>query len=189
MKEWKKDLIKNILSEKKNKRIIFVHTPKCGGTYTTAVIKKTNIYNKGHRQAVKGEGITFTVIRDPIKRFESLLNYRLGEKQPRNDWPRNLKNVYSNKKITLNEIISKMTDKSILGFRPFSTLNHWTKNVDICITIDELKEFIEMCGKKFHNVPAKNVSPKNRGELNEENKKRIENLFSKDIEIYKKWTQ
>ena len=37
--------------------------------------------------------------------------------------------VYNNKGITLNQIVSKMTDKQILGFSPFKTLKYWTKNV------------------------------------------------------------
>ena len=70
-KYW--EIIKN---KYPNQKLIFVHTPKCGGTYTRQILKDLNIKNKGHVKAKRNEGITFTIIREPIERFQSLLNYR-----------------------------------------------------------------------------------------------------------------
>ena len=72
--------LKKIKEKYPNSSLTFIHTPKCGGTYVKEILKTLNIRNNGHRQATKNDGITFTVIRDPVARFESLLNYRLGEK-------------------------------------------------------------------------------------------------------------
>ena len=47
-------------------------------------VKTINIKSKGHTRAdPENDGITFTVIRNPIERFESLINYRLNESKPR----------------------------------------------------------------------------------------------------------
>ena len=133
MDPYKKEFIKKIKMEKKNKPLIFIHTPKCAGSYLRPILKDLNIKNNGHHVAdPKIDAIYFTVIRDPIKRFESLLNYRLD--QPvRPDWPQKLLYVYDDDSISLNKIIKKMTDGEIQKFSPYKTLKHWTQNVDVCI--------------------------------------------------------
>ena len=75
------------LMQDKNKReLIFVHTPKCGGSYVSTILSQLKIKNIGHSQAISNEkSIYFTVIRNPLERFESLLNYRLGKTLPRDD--------------------------------------------------------------------------------------------------------
>ena len=110
MDPFKKDFIENIKTNKINKPLIFVHTPKCAGSYVVQILKDLKITDIHHTQAKRdGNAIYFTVIREPIKRFESLLNYRLGESCPRKDWPQHLHYVY-NTRISLNRIIKKMTD-------------------------------------------------------------------------------
>ena len=37
-----------------------------------------------------------------------------------------------------------MTDKEIVSFKPYYNLEYWSKNVDILITLNELKEFLEL---------------------------------------------
>ena len=189
MNEWKINLIKNKIKGKRNSEIAFIHTPKCGGTYSTIILKHNKFITRGHNQAKKSKNIKFTIIRDPIKRFESFLNYRLSNKRPRPDWPGHLLKVFSNKSISLNEIIEKMSDRQILNFKPYRNLVYWTKNIDFCLTIDELPEFIELCNGQMIDIPPANVSKKNRGTLNEANIERLKKIFAKDIEIYEKWTQ
>lgn len=165
----------------------FIHTPKCGGTYVSHILNHLNITNKGHNQATLSDDyIYFTIIRNPIERFESLLHYRLGEKKPRNDWPKNLSYVYNNKNITLNEIISKMTNKQILGFSPYKTINYWTKNVDIIITIDNLQKMLEYFGYTYDIdlFEKSNVSNKTRGGINQANKDRLQKIFKDDFNTY-----
>jgi len=60
-----------------------------------------------------------------------------------------------------------MTDNQILGFSPYKTLNYWTQNVDIIITIDELPRLLEYFGYKYDEkiFISKNVSKKIRGKL------------------------
>ena len=179
------------LTENKNKHLVFVHTPKCGGSYVSKILEHLKITNKGHEQAILNDDyIYFTIIRNPVERFESLLNYRLGEKKPRNDWPKRLSYVYDNKNknknISLNDIISNMTDKKILGFLPYRTLNYWIKNVDIIITLDNLPKMLEYFGYTYDvNLFEKvNVSNKIRGKINQHNKDRLQNIFNDDVNIY-----
>ena len=109
------------LTENK-KELIFIHTPKCGGSYVATILSHLQIKSNDHNQAIPNDNyIYFTVIRDPVRRFESLLNFRLGEEKPRGDWPAHLSYVYTDKSVKLDEIISKMTDEEILGFSPYKT--------------------------------------------------------------------
>lgn len=177
---------------KSNKKLIFIHTPKCGGTYVSSILEYLKIKNNGHNQATRYEnGITFTVIRDPINRFESLLNYRLDETTPRNDWPIHLRYAYKNKNITLNEIVSKMTNKEILGFSPYKTLTYWTKNVDIIITLEALPVMLTYFGYTYDLTlfNPTNVSNKTRGKLNKKHIDRIKNLYIDDVVLYNKITK
>jgi hypothetical protein len=181
--------LEELLNTKMVKNLIFIHTPKCGGTYVNSILSHLNIEAKGHEQAILNDNyIYFTVIRNPVERFESLLNYRLDEKYPRNDWPNNLKYVYKDKNITLNEIVSKMTDSQILGFAPYRTLTYWTKYVDIIITIDQLpillKKFDYTYDEKLFT--KMNVSSKIRGKFNDQTKVRIKTLYNSDVLLYNK---
>jgi hypothetical protein len=178
--------LNEVLKNKNNKELIFIHTPKCAGSYISNILSHLKIKNKGHNQAIQNEGITFTVIRDPIRRFESLLNYRLNEGTPRNDWPKRLSYVYINKTIQLNEVFSKMTDKEILSFLPFRTLTYWTKNVDIIITLENLPKMLEYFGYTYdiNLFKPNNVSNKIRGDLNQPNRNRLKRLFKGDIALY-----
>ena len=176
-----------IKKKKQNKPLIFIHTPKCGGTFVKTILKNLNIANKGHIRAdPKNDGITFTVIRNPIERFESLMNYRLGEPEPRRDWPESLYYVWKDKSISLNEIVGGMTDNEILNFVPYRSLCYWSKNIDIFITIDKLEEFLSFFGYKINikDFPKQNISKKIRGKFNEATKKRISNLYSQDMVLF-----
>lgn len=148
--------------------LTFIHTPKCGGTFVSRILKSLNIKNIGHKQATQDDGTTFTVIRNPIERFESLMNYRLGEDKPRNDWPKSLCYVWKDKSMNLNEIVGKMSDHNILNFYPYRTLQYWSKNIDIFITIDKLEEFLTFFGYRvdLSESTKVNVSKKSRGKFN-----------------------
>ena len=175
--------IKNI---KKGSPLTFIHTPKCGGSFVCSVLSLLNIKNKGHNRRTQNDGITFTVIRNPIQRFESLMNYRLSESKPRGDWPKSLRYVYKDKTINLNQIIKQMSDKDIMNFSPYKTLCYWSKDIDIFITIDQLEDFLscfeyDIDISSFQKI---NVSKKTRGRFNENTKKRIARLYSKDLTFY-----
>ena len=179
---WNK--IKNL---KNNEHLTFIHTPKCGGTFVRNILNNLNIKNKGHERAhPKNDGITFTVIRNPIERFESLINYRLGEKKSRKDWPKSLNYVWNDNSVNLNKIVGKMTDKEILGFKPYRTLCYWSKNIDIFITIDKLEEFLLFFGYKvsIKEFETKNVSKKVRGTFNKVTKNRISKLYRQDMVLF-----
>ena len=175
---------------KENKKeLVFIHTPKCAGTYVSNILSHLKIKNNGHTQAIPNNNyIYFTVIRNPVERFESLLNYRLDEKNPRNDWPKHLSYVYDDKSINLNNIVSKMSDREILGFSPFKTINYWTTNVDIIITLDNLQKMLEYFGYTYdiNSFKSMNVSNKIRGKINQKNNNKLTNLFNSDVNLYNK---
>ena len=180
--------LEELLSNKNNKKLVFVHTPKCGGTYVRSILSHLGIQNKGHSHYTQNDKISFTVIRNPVERFESLLNYRLDEETPRKDFPKELKYVYKNKSISLDIIVSKMTDSQILGFSPYKTLTYWTKNVDIIITIENLPRLLAHFNYNYDIslFPKKNVSSKIRGKFNELTINRITTLFNNDMILYNK---
>jgi hypothetical protein len=181
--------LSDIIKNKDKKELVFIHTPKCAGSYIANILSYLKIKNLGHHQAIKNKKyIYFTVIRNPIERFESLLNYRLSEEKPRKDWPKNLSYVYHDKNIGIDDIISKMSNKDILGFSPFRTITYWTKNVDIIITLDNLSKMLEYFGYRYdiNLFTPINVSNKTRGTLNDKNKDRLRKIFNDDIELYNK---
>ena len=178
--------IQELITNKK-KELVFIHTPKCAGSYVSTILSHLKIKNNAHKQATPNDKyIYFTVIRDPVERFESLLNYRLGEKKPRRDWPKKLSYVYKDKNINLNEIVSKMTDNEILGFSPYKTIDYWTKNVNIIVTLNNLPKMLKYFGYEYDDNSFKsvNVSNKVRGKINQQNKDRIKELFNNDDKIY-----
>lgn len=185
--ESKKKLIEDLIKNKnKTNKLTFVHTPKCGGTYVAQILEDLNITNLGHNRAELNDGINFTIIRHPVERFESLLNYRLTKTNIRTDWPIHLRSVYNDETISLNRIVEKMSDKEILNFKPYRTLKFWSKNVDVFLLINELHDFLEINGYKYDidKYDRKNISKKNRGVLNEKNRERIANLYSNDIQFF-----
>ena len=82
-----------------------------------------------------------------------------------------------------------MSNKDILGFKPFRTLNYWTTNVKIIITIDELKDFLNFFGYHYEHdkYRKKNVSKKTRGVLGRVSKKRLRRLFRNDVILYRRY--
>ena len=189
--EWKKELILNLKKQIDNgKKFTFIHTPKCGGLYAGTILKDLNINNKHHNQGTKNDGITFTIIREPAERFESLLNYRLGFQEPREDFPNKLRYMHYNKSISLNKIVNNMTDKDILNFKPYRSLSYWSKNVKLFITIKELIPTLELLGYEIKkDYPPINVSKKTRGKLDKKIKERIRKLYHNDCLLFKNKTR
>jgi hypothetical protein len=189
---WKKEIILKIKEKINNgKKLSFIHIPKCGGCYASQYINACNIINKGHNIPNNDNEVTFSIIRDPIKRFESLLNYRLSEKNPRIDFPKNLQYAHFNKSISINEIVSQFKYKNTLRLFPYRTLTYWCQNIDLLITIEELEETLQILGFTIDNsnFENKNVSIKERGTLNKESIQKITNFYKKDVELYKLWTR
>ena len=185
-----------IKSIKGNKQLFFVHTPKTGGTYAKKIMKKMNIIGNNmpidpHIQATETDNknhIVFTIIREPVSRFESLLYFR--DKHPIIGISKTAEDRKSMKDyIDINEFVDNQTDELLTSFAPYRTLCYWSKNVDIFITIDQLKPFLEFFG---HNVPSSdykvNSTDKKYGRFNDKTKKRIAKLYKEDVEFYQEKT-
>ena len=193
MQKWKEKIILDIKEKiiNQNKKLSFIHTPKCGGLFAREILKDLNIeYNTHIKAPFNNNKIYFTTIREPAARFESLLNYRLSEQTFRQDFPLNLRHVYKNKNITLNQIIEKMKDEEILNFKPYNTLCYYSENIDFFIYIEELIPTLKLLNYQIKkNYQKENVSKKERGNLSENNKNRIRKLFHNDLVLYEKWTR
>lgn len=190
--EWKMDIV-NLMKKKLNKKkhlLTFIHIPKCAGSYASQYLNDLNVINKGHHQASQFDKITFTIIRHPVQRLESLLNYRLNAPHPRPDWPERLNSFHYDKTKTLDDVINNMEDNELKSFHPYKTLKYWTKNIKLLITIDEFVPILEYLGYNIkQEYGYKNVSDKNRGTISIENQKRIEHIYHEDMEIYNYWTR
>ncbi len=181
--EWKREIIQ----KHKGKKIAFVHIPKCAGTFVKRYCKDFGIEYLGHKKGGDANVFYFSVIRDPIQRFESFLNYRLW-KGDVNSWPKRMHYIFGDENVDLNQIVSKLEDDDFQKFNPYKTLEYWTTHCHLLITIDELFDFLQECG--FENIkenPKENVSTKKRGTLNQESIQKLEKIYQKDIELYKKW--
>jgi len=58
-----------IRNENPDGKLMFIHTPKCGGSYVSKILRDLNIHNKGQHPTSKNENIHLSVIRDTIHRL------------------------------------------------------------------------------------------------------------------------
>jgi hypothetical protein len=174
---------------KKDKPLLFIHTPKCSGSYAKKILTdlKIEIKGPGHKKASKKEKkITFSIFRHPVDRFESFLNFRLQEQKPRKDWPKNLNYAFNDKNVDLNEIVFKLSKEQIIGFHPFKTLEYWFANLDIVIKVEELKDFLLLFDYKYdeYKYEKENISLKTRGTFNTQSINKLNKIYNQDIMLY-----
>jgi len=165
----------------------FYHIPKTAGTYVRTILDQFDITYYYHNLPQGNEPeTTFTIIRDPIDRFESFLNYILQESEPRATFPKHLHYVYQDKSITLNMLIDVLTDDeiNILTNIGYNKLTEWNK-VDHKITIDGLKQLLNNYGYHYKDIDKVNVSKKERGSFSNDTKQRLKILFKEDIDYFK----
>jgi hypothetical protein len=187
--EWA--AIKNI---KNNKPLFFVHVPKCGGTYVNNVISKADVNSfkkigkNTHKTATKeinDTHIVFAVIREPISRYESLINYRISTDRIAKKFKSTIDD-YDN----ISLYVNNQTDKILSSFRPYYTLIHYSRNVDIFITIDELTDFLTFFGHDISKIDGSklNTSTRKYGKLNKNTIDRLRKIFKEDIKFYQENT-
>lgn len=173
-----------------NTNLTFVHTPKCGGTYVRSILNQIPSINvkKDHHTADSQDRLTFTVMRDPVERFESLINYRLQEPRPRSDWPTQVRNAFQNITLSSDEVVRLMSDDDILGFSPYRSLKYYAKGVDILLSIQQLPAFLAAFGFYYDETqyPKKNTSPRLRGKFSKATVERIQELFADDVILWRR---
>lgn len=188
---WKQKLIEFIkIKVQSGTKLTFIHTPKCAGTYAAKYLELCKINNKQHHRANKRDGFTFTIIRDPVERYESLLNYRLSRQKLGKDWPKRMRHVLHNESITLDQIVEGMRKREIKNFTPYYSLKYWTKGVHLMLTINEFLPFLKMLGYEItENFARENVSKKMRGKITGKNVDKIKSIYQQDYDIYNFWTR
>ncbi len=189
MFRWKVQLLDRIRRKLGYKVLHYIHIPKCGGTYARMILRDLGIAYTCHELLPRRRRVIyFTTIREPVERFESLLNFRL-EKKPEMQFPKRLRYAISDKSVSLDEIVSGMTDSDIRSFVPFRTMRYYARNCDFCLTIDEFIPALKILGYKVRDdYKALNMTNKERGCIGVENRKRIEYLFESDMMLYRMWT-
>lgn len=195
MELWKKKHIQQVLLQKKGQPITFIHIPKCGGGFIKHLKDHygLKVKTKGHALAEPSDGITFTIIRNPIDRYESYLTWCLEQCPLDPKWPYAMKRGYEDKNMSLNNIFNSLTMTQITAFNGFSSLEYWSQGVDIMITIDELQEFIQLMGltlktkyPDYNKITHKQLhrSQYKRGKLKSESRELIQKIYKQDVEFY-----
>lgn len=176
----------------------FIHTPKCAGTYFRKFFDEDGqILYKGHSKNIVFEHErlipkkTFTIIREPIARFESFCNFVLTSPVLRDDIPTQIINDSNKSFFDLNYMVSQFTEKELSNMHPFKTLDYWVKGLDYVFTIEQFHNAYARANKiYFENNFEKsdnqsfNKSTKNWGTFNKQTIERIKKVFKKDIDIY-----
>jgi len=138
-----------------------------------------------HLHCVPGsEQPTYTVIREPVERFISFVNYRLDEHAPRSDWVR--KGLPWTTNIT--EAIDAMVDEDIENFQPQLTLTAYINEATspVLCSIEEFASYIQQelgfsgCGE----LPSENPSSTTHGEPRPDQLARIERVLAADVELW-----
>ena len=178
-----------LIKQEKKCDLLFIHTPKCGGTFVSSILKELNIKIKPQHQVAtlndKANYITFTVIREPISRYISLLNDLFGKKKKIKEMPY-LDYLFDDTKkcfkdFSLNEILKIFNDEQILHpLSTFKSLTEFCENIDIVITIDQISDLLHTFD---YNIDINNFK-KTRGKLNNDSLKRLNQIFKKDITFY-----
>ncbi len=190
LQKWKLEIIEEMKNKIKNgSKLIFVHIPKTGGTYADQYLKLFKIKNISHTQSKKDNDVKFTIIRNPIDRFESMLNYRIQNKIL-HDLPKKIIESFENTNISLNDIVNDIRQEDVNKIKPFYNLEYWTQNIDLVLTIDEFLPVLNLFGYNTDIIyPKQNVSIKNRGKINDENRNKIAELYKKDMELFNYYTR
>ena len=183
----------------------FAHIPKCAGQYFAEFFKSDSQINMlGHIRDGKKKDLPlkrlhplnkFTIIREPLSRFESYLNYSLEFGYFQKYFPYDLLMEKDDKGFDLNYMVSQMSDDFIVkGEGLFRNYTFWTEGMDYVFTIHQFEKIYEILNDNFReklNDPKakmyKNKSSKHWGSFDLRTKTRLKKLFHKDIVIFNKF--
>ena len=201
MQKWKIKILEKIKKQiEDGKKLNYIHIPKTAGTFVRWVIAENfpEIGYIQHKQAPTNDNnVYFTTIREPTERLESLFNMvfwyndKIDPTKLKIHIPKHLHYVFEKKNVSLNNLISLMTDAELTtSLGNFQTLKHYSKNVDLLITIDEFLPTLQFLGFDLKKqYPKNNVSEKTRGTFSKHTKERIEKLYKDDVKLWKLWTR
>tara|TARA_B100000989_G_C19417842_1_gene417269 strand:- start:177 stop:788 length:612 start_codon:yes stop_codon:yes gene_type:complete len=193
------------------KKINFIHIPKNGGTSIKTICSnnKHMIY-RHHRCDVFNRKLpnTLIVIRNPIERFISAVNYSLQKWSHKE----NIKYLIRNKIDTPNKFVEIWMDKNHKEYSNLMKLMknekqkignkmieykwtyypqyNWINNPKFVIVMDNLNEELRYFMDKY-NIKGKiiqnNKTSSSHNILSEKSKKFLMKFYKKDIEIYNKY--
>jgi len=137
-----------------------------------------------HRHVKAIQDNIVVVLRDPVTRFISLLNYRQKEKRPRKDW-RGLPFHEPN-----SVVIDAMSDEQMhYSFHPYDTMHsyvHNQKSVRFLCSLLEMQDFVM---NKMHfsgcaPFPHSNPSEGAFGGIRKDQEARIRAVYRKDVQLW-----
>lgn len=170
----------------------FVHIPKCGGTAIKTMLNSCShgiVYNlyPFHKPA-SGDRRSFAVIREPARRFESFLNYRLGEDEPRKDWEWDGVPAWGTV-ADVAELLDTVPNETMRAFSPFLTqisYLHTTTNI-LCSPSDVLPFLGRENITCRSDVQRENSARKHRGALRADQHERIRGVFWEDDQLWRQF--
>lgn len=176
----------------------YVFIPKTG---TTSVVKFMNSCASGfisehqmehvggnkrmlaHSHIKAKQDNIVVVLRDPVKRFVSLLSYRQREENPRGDWGK-----LPFKKPN-SVVIDAMSDKHMRSFQPYGTQESYVRNqksVRFLCSPREMHDFLinEMHFSGCDPFPHSNPTKHRFGEIRKDQEARIRNVYHEDVQLW-----
>ncbi len=186
------DIFKNYLDHQK--KLTYIHIPKCGGSFVRNFLPKDQItYKSNHEAATKKDFPAFALIRHPVDRFESMLRFRLERLSNYPTLQQKVNLLHGmHQKIHLNNIARLLSDDEMSNIDPFQTLTYYSKNVQFLIPMElfiPMLRYLEIDTVRIDPSKKINASPdKKYGHLGEKQRNRVEKLYASDMQLYKFWT-
>ncbi len=207
LSDWKIELLQKIKKEKPGACIEYILPPKTGTVSVCRMLQdlKGNKLDGGklinishcHNRRANEHHISFMTIRHPVSRMNSFMAWK--RKHGVGLTRSTLRNARATRQLLsglpLNRVVRSMTDKQLQFVVPDEhkdCMQHkFAKHVDICLTIQEVPEALKiLLDLDFLPIlPHGNKTKKLNKELYGKQLKRVENLYEKDLNLYKLWTR
>ena len=181
----------------------FVHIPKCVGQFFAQFFDNDpQIKYLGHTIAKREKNFVkrktplhrFTIIREPIQRFESFLNFALTTRFFQKDIPIDILLERDKPYFDLNYVVENLSNLFIReGEGMFRNYDYWTQGSDYIFTIGQFKNLYGKISQDYSNREnnpkinlTKNKSQKKYGQFHLGTKNRLSIVLKKDIDLFNK---